>query len=105
MTDKLCHLMDSEKDIKKLCWALILLQLVKILLQLGTVSVNLIEKCFQKAGFICSIPTSPDAEPELPRNIWDNMQQVLKVQVPFADYATADDAVEDDRKGCLMLML
>ena len=26
------------------------------------------------------------------------MQQVLKVQVPFADYATADDAV-DDRKA------
>ena len=70
------------------------LQLTKILLQLGTVSVHLIEKCFQKAGFICSVPTAPETEPEPPRNIWDNMQQVLKVQVPIADDTTADDAVE-----------
>ena len=37
---------------------------------------------------------APEAKPEPPRNIWDNMQQILKVKVPSADYATADDAVE-----------
>ena len=58
------------------------------------VSIHLIEKCFQKAGFIGSVLTAPEAEPDPPRNFWDNLQQVLKVQVPFADYATADDAVE-----------
>ena len=58
------------------------------------VSIHLIEKCFRKAGFICSVLTALEAEPEPPRNIWDNMQQVLEVQVPFADYATADDAVQ-----------
>ena len=58
------------------------------------VSIHLIEKCFHKAGFTCSVLIAPEAEPELPRNIWDNMQQVLNLQIPFADYATADDAVE-----------
>ena len=57
-------------------------------------SVHLIEKCFCKAEFICSVLTAPEAEPEAPRTIWDNMQQVLNVQVPFADYNTADDDVE-----------
>ena len=57
-------------------------------------SLHLIEKCFHKAGFICSVLTAPEVEPEPPRNIWDNMQQILNVQVPFADYVTADDAVE-----------
>ena len=57
-------------------------------------SIHLIEKCFQKAGFICSVPTAPETERDPSRNIWDNIQLVLKVQVPFADYATTDDAVE-----------
>ena len=52
------------------------------------------EKCFHKAGFICSVPTAPEAEPEPPRNIWHSMQQVLNVQGPFVHYATADDAME-----------
>ena len=41
MTDKLCHLMDSEKDIKKLCLALILLQLAKTLLQIVTMCLSI----------------------------------------------------------------
>ena len=28
------------------------------------------------------------------RNLWDNIQQVLQVCVPFEDYATADDAYD-----------
>ena len=28
------------------------------------------------------------------RNLWDNLQQVLQVHVPFKDYATADDAYD-----------
>ena len=29
-----------------------------------------------------------------PQNIWDNLQHVLGVNVPFAEYATHDDRVE-----------
>ena len=64
------------------------------------VSAYLIQKCFHKAGPICSVLTAPEAEPEPPRNIWDNMQQTLNVQVPFADYATAEDAVETTERMC-----
>ena len=63
-----------------------------------SVSIHLIEKCFHKSGFMCSVLTVPEAEPEPPRNIWDNMQQVLNAQVSFADYATADDAVETTKR-------
>ena len=38
------------------------------------VSIHLIEKCFHKAGFICSVLTAPEAKPDPPRNIWGNMQ-------------------------------
>ena len=87
--------MDSEKDIKKVILGFDFVTACKnIVAAWDYVSVHLIEKCFQKAGFICSVPTAPEAEPEPPRNIWDNMQEVLKVQVPFADYANADDAVK-----------
>ena len=41
ITDKLCHLMDSEKDIKKLCLASSLVQLARILLQLGTMCLSI----------------------------------------------------------------
>ena len=66
----------------------------KYVAALDYTSIYLIEKCFHKAGFICSVLTAPDAEPEPSRNIWDNMQQVLNVQVPIADYNTANDAIE-----------
>ena len=53
---------------------------------------QLIQKCFNRAGFICSVPTAP--EPELERNVWDIIQQILNIQVPFSEYATADDQVK-----------
>ena len=56
------------------------------------VTPQLIEKCYHRAGFICSVPTVPEPEPE--RNVWDNIQQILNVQVPFSEYATADNQVE-----------
>ena len=59
---------------------------------LRTKAPQLIEKCFYRAGFICSVPTAPEPEPE--RNVCDNIQQILNVQVPFSEYATADDQVE-----------
>ena len=33
-----------------------------------------------------------------PQNIWDNLQHVLGVNVPFADYATHDDRVESSER-------
>ena len=54
----------------------------------------LIEKCFHYAGFIISVPTAPEPKPEPERNTWDNMQQILKVQVSFSEYVTVDDQVE-----------
>ena len=51
---------------------------------------QLIEKCFHHATFINSVPATPESE----RHIWDNMQQILNAQVPFSEYATADDHVE-----------
>ena len=38
------------------------------------VTPKLIEKCFYKAGFIYSVPTALEPEPE--RNVWDNIQQI-----------------------------
>ena len=57
------------------------------------ITAQLIAKCFHHAGFIISVPTAPELKPE-PRNIWDNMQQILNVQVPFNKYTTADDIME-----------
>ena len=80
---------------KKWWLALISSQLTaceNIVATLDCVTPQLIEKCFHRAGFICSVQTVPEPEPE--RNIWDNIQQILNVQVPFSKYATADDQVE-----------
>ena len=60
----------------------------------GYITPQLIEKCLNHASFINSVPTASEPEPESKRNIWDNMQQILNVQVPFREYATADDWVE-----------
>ena len=74
---------------------MISLQLVKKIVAVWDyVSIWQTEKCFHKAGFICSVLTAPEAEPEPQINIWDNMQQILNVQVPYADYATADDTLD-----------
>ena len=50
--------------------------------------------CFHKAGFLISVPAAP--EPEW--NIWDNLQRVFDVQVPFETHATADDNVETSER-------
>ena len=38
------------------------------------VSQSLIEKCFSKAGFICSVAPTPEPEPAPERNIWDSIR-------------------------------
>ena len=66
--------MDSEKDIQKVMLGFDFVTAYKnIVAAWDYVSVHLIEKCFQKAGFISSVPTAPETEPESSRNIWDNM--------------------------------
>lgn len=64
------------------------------------VSESLIAKCFSKAGFIHEgiVAPAPEHEPEpepaLERNIWDRIQRALDIEVPFEEYATADDDVQ-----------
>ena len=58
------------------------------------VSEALIIKCFHKAGFIVSVPNQPEPEPAPDRNLWDNIQRTLQINVPFEQYATADDNIE-----------
>ena len=51
MTDKLCHLMDSEKDIKKVMLGFdFITAYTNIVAAWDYVSVHLIEKFFQKLG-------------------------------------------------------
>ena len=55
-----------------------------------------IHQCFSKAGFMPYVEHEPEsyAEPPPPQNTWDNLQCVLGVNVPFAEYATHDNRVE-----------
>ena len=67
--------MDSEENIKKVMLGFDFVTTCEnIVAAWNYVSVHLIEKCFHKAGFICSVLMAPEAIPEPPRNIWDNMQ-------------------------------
>ena len=54
----------------------------------------LIVKCFQKAGFIVSVPNHPEPEPAPDHNLWDNIQRALQINIPFEQYATADDNID-----------
>ena len=54
----------------------------------------LIVKCFHKVGFIISVPNWPEPEPALDQNLWDNIQRALQINIPFEQYATADDNIE-----------
>ena len=54
------------------------------------ISEALIVKCFQKAGFIDSVPNQPEPEPATDHNLWDNIQRALQINIPFEQYATAD---------------
>ena len=40
----------------------------------------------------------PESYAEPPQNIWDSLQCVLGVNVPFAEYATHDDRVESSER-------
>ena len=51
----------------------------------------LIVKCFQKAGFIVSVPNCPEPEPAPDCNLSHNIQRALQINIPFEQYATADD--------------
>ena len=57
-----------------------------------------IQKCFSKAGFMPYVEHEPEAYAEPPQKIWDNLQRVLGVNVPFADYTTHDDRVESSER-------
>ena len=54
----------------------------------------LIVKCFHKAGFIVSLPNHPEPEPASDHNLWDNIQRALQINIPFEQYATADDNID-----------
>ena len=45
-----------------------------------------------------SVSQSHMQSPPPPQNIWDNLQCVLGVNVPFADYATHDNRVESSER-------
>ena len=70
------------------------------------VTVDLITKCFTRC-FPClkengdgdndgndDVDDVNEIAPAPPRNLWENIQQVLQVRVPFEQYATADDAYD-----------
>ena len=57
-----------------------------------------IQKCFSKAGFMPYVEHEPESYAEPPQNMWDNLQHVLGVNVPFAEYATHDDRVESSER-------
>ena len=69
---------------------------------------DLITKCFTRC-YPCLKQDNGDGEgvdndnvnevvPAPDRNLWDNIQQVLQVRVPFEDYATADDAYDSSER-------
>ena len=51
-------------------------------------------ECFQKAGFIVSVPNHPGPEPAPDHNLWDNIQRALQIQVLFEQYAIADNNIK-----------
>ena len=62
------------------------------------VTPEIIQKCFSKAGFMPYVKREPESYAEPPQNIWDNLQHVLGVNVPFAEYATHDDRAESSER-------
>ena len=69
---------------------------------------DLITKCFTRcypclkedgtAGDGTDDDNVNEVVPAPDRNLWDNIQQVLQVCVPFEDYATADDAYDSSER-------
>ena len=90
-------MLGSEKDVEKVMAGFDLITACEnIVAAWDYVAPQLFEKCFHRAGFIFSVPTAP--EPESERNVWNNIQQILNVQVSFSEYATADDQVEKTKR-------
>ena len=54
----------------------------------------LIVKCLHKAGFIVSVPNCLEPELAPDHNLWDNIQRALQINIPFEQYATADDNID-----------
>ena len=67
---------------------------------LGCLTPENIQKCFSKAGFVPYVECEPESYTEPPplQNIWDNLQCVLGVNGPFAEYAIYDNRVESSEK-------
>ena len=95
LNNKLVQMLDNEKDVKNVMAGFDFITACEnIVAAWDCVTSQLIEQCFHRAGFICSVPTAPEPVSEPERNVWDNIQQSLNVQVSFGEYATADDQVE-----------
>lgn len=58
------------------------------------VSIDVIQNCYSKAGFLHSVSREFDPEPAPAESTWDSIQTALGVTEEFNDFATADDAVE-----------
>ena len=71
-------MLDNKKDVKNMMAGLDFITAYEnIVAAWDYVTPQLIEKCFHRAGFICSVPTAPGPEPEPERNVWDNLQHIL----------------------------
>ena len=40
------------------------------------------------------VPPCPEPEPHPDHNLWDNVQRLLNINVPFEEFVTSDDNVE-----------
>ena len=40
------------------------------------------------------VPTCPEPEPHPDCNLWDNVQRLLNINVPFEEFVMSDDNVE-----------
>ena len=93
-TQKFLRLVVTEDDVKEIMGGLdITVACANIVAAQNYVSDKLIIKCFHKAGYLISVPTAPEPE----KNIWDNLERVLNVQVPYETYVTADDHMETSK--------
>ena len=96
-TEKLLAHIDVEKphDLQNIRNLLdIVVACGNIVIAWNHISEALMIKCFQKAGFIDSIPNYQEPELAPDHNLWGNMQKALQINIPFEKYATADDNIE-----------
>ena len=68
LNNKLVQMLDNKKDVKKVMAGFDFITACEnIVVAWDYVTPQLIEKCFHRAGFICSVPTAPEPEPK--RNV------------------------------------